>query len=320
MFHTKRSVPVVNALAVAASLAAAGSALGQFGYGVTNAGLLFRFELSNPNTTYTEIGNVGFTPVGIDFRPGTSELYALSVGPNTSQLHTININSGASTPVGAGFASSGAGYDLTGNQTFGFDFNPTTLQADNSMRIRLVSTGNANLRLNSSTGLISNVDTQLQFANGASPFISGAAYINSAAATQGGTTSLYGLDTRNNALVVIDPPNFGTVTTVGQFGVTINNTVNNVGFDILTAIGSNDPTIGGDTGYAVLRRPDAPVGNPGAYLLYNVNLATGLITNGALVGTGADFQGGFAVLIPAPASAVVLGLGALAAARRRRNA
>jgi hypothetical protein len=75
----------------------------------------------------------------------------------------------------------------------------------------------------------------------------------------------------------------------------------------------------------VLKRPDAPVGGPlGAYLLYNVNLATGEIQNGRRVGSvvsPSDFTGGFAVRpLPEPASIVmwVVGLAAYAAARRRQ--
>ncbi|MBM3726159.1 MAG: DUF4394 domain-containing protein [Acidobacteria bacterium] len=123
---------------------------GPLAFGVNGQGLLFRFDVDSP-AVVTEIGNLGFVPVGIDFRPSTSTLYALGVGRATTQLYTVNIATGAATPVGAGFATSGMNYNL-GGQTIGFDFNPTTLQADSSMRIRVVGSGGANLRLNSSTG------------------------------------------------------------------------------------------------------------------------------------------------------------------------
>lgn len=75
-----------------------------------------------------------------------------------------------------------------------------------------------------------------------------------------------------------------------------------------------------DQGYAVLRRTST---SGGAYLLYNVNLGTGSITSGALVGggAGADFTGGFAVspFIPAPGALGALATAAVVLGARRRR-
>ena len=153
-------------------------------YGVSSSGLLFRFDVTTPSAV-TEVGNLGFLPEAIDFRPGSSVLFAIDVGPATSQIYTIDVQTGIATAVGSGFLSSiPASYDLTGVQTFGFDFNPTTLQADNSMRIRLVSSNGANLRLNSSTGTVAAVDGAI---NGAAATVDGSAYINNTP-TMGGAT------------------------------------------------------------------------------------------------------------------------------------
>lgn len=321
----------IFAAVVALASCICSSGLAQIGYGVNAVGNLFSFDTNNPSVV-TTIGPVGFVPKGIDFRPGTATLYAINVGANTTQLYTIDINTGAATPVGAGFNSSGSvsgsSYVLTANQTYGFDFNPKTLQADNSMWIRLVGTSGVNLRLNSSTGDIAAVDTGLLMSpSGNSPFVDAAAYINNIP-ENGGTTSLYDMDSRNDKLFLQNPPNAGTLTEVGAFGVTIDANAN-IGFDIYTTPGDADLTIGGDTAFAVLTRPDAPIGGPlGAYLLYHVNLATGQITNGALVGPAAspfDFAGGFAVLpveIPEPASvtlATLLVAIACGAFRRRAS-
>lgn len=317
----------VRASAVLSVLLLAGAASGAgVGYGVSAAGTLFSFNLDAPLGSVSSIGNVGFVPEGLDFRPGTSTLYAVDVGPTTTQVYTIDINTGAATPVGAGFATAPAagGYNLGGAQTFGFDFNPTTLQVDNSMRIRLISSGGSNLRLNSSTGGVAGIDAALSFFGGGdAPQADAAAYINSASATQGGTTTLFVMDPSTDSLYTQNPPNGGVLNLVGPFGVTINAQAS-ISFDILTDPSSVDTGIGGDSGFAVYRRADAPIGNPGAWVLYNVNLGTGSTTGGTLVGSQdlpADFTGGFAVLIPAPGLAGVgamSGLAALAGLRRRR--
>jgi len=321
---------VVLVSVVLAVVGANAPCLAQIGYGVNSAGNLFRFDTDSP-AVVTTIGPVGFLPEGIDFRPSSTTLYAIDIGPNTSRLYTIDITTGTATPIGAGFNSSGsvngAAYDLTVNQTFGFDVNPKTLQADTSIRIRLVGTSGVNLRLHSGTGDIAAVDTPLIISpSGASPFVDGVAYINNIAEI-GGTTLLHDMDSRNDKLYTQNPPNNGTLIEVGAFGATID-ALANIGFDIYTTPGDADLTIGGDFGFAVLQRPDAPVGGPfGAYMLYDVNLATGAITNGALVGPAAtpfDFVGGFSVLpipIPEPScfALVVFVAMSMTGVRRRRN-
>jgi Domain of unknown function (DUF4394)/PEP-CTERM motif len=311
--------------ACAVALTLGGISLAQTGFGVDANGSLFRFDVTAPGSIpTTTIGNVGFVPEGIDFRPGTNSLYAIDIGPVTSQLYTININTAAATPVGAGFASVVAGsYDLSVNQRFGFDFNPSTLQADNSMRIRLVSTANENLRLNSSTGLVAASDTDLLIQpGGSSPFVDGAAYMNNVPNMGTFATTLYDMDSRNDSLYTQSPPNNGQLNLVGPFGVTIDAN-SGIGFDIYTVPNDADVGLGGDSGYAVLTRNAT---QSGAYLLYQVNLATGGISNGKLVGpvgTPADFTGGFSIAplaIPEPATLalVLIGLAACGAIRRGR--
>jgi hypothetical protein len=316
-----------SALALALLAAPSSHAQVVTGYGVNSAGTLFSFDVAAPAnvTTHGAVGAVGFVPEGIDFRPGTSTLYAIDVGPNTTSLYTLNITSGASTLVGS-FNSTGMDYDLTGNQDFGFDFNPKTLQGDDSMRIRLVATNNSNLRLNSSTGQIAGVDTDLAFANQNSPFVSAAAYINNAPANAG-ETQLFVMDTRNDAmLTLLGNPNAGVVSNVGDFGVGIN-AQGNISFDVYTQVGGDGGGVAGDVGYAVFQRPDAPINGPlGAYLLYSVNLSTGGTTGGALVGpamTPFDFDGGFAVLpgpIPEPTSWALAAVACAVLVRRRSRA
>jgi hypothetical protein len=295
----------------------------QVGYGVNGSGQLFKFDVNG--IAPAPVTNIGaplpFVPEGIDFRPSSKRLYAIDVGPNTTQLYRINILTGVPTAIGPGFNSTGAGYDLTTSTAFGFDFNPKTLQVDGSMRIRLVNSANQNLRLNSSTGLIANVDTPLMIPPTTSPFVDAVAYINNIAEQSGpptAVTTLYDMDSRNESLYTQNPPNNGTLNLVGPFGVGIDATTR-IHFDIHTDLASTDTTIGGDQGYAVFKRPDAPPvpGPTGSYLLYNVNLGTGATTQGRLVGsavTPANFDGGFAVVptIPEPSSALLAGLAVFA--------
>jgi hypothetical protein len=295
------------AFACAATFALAASADAQTGYGVNSAGSLFSFDVNSPGTVNT-IANLPFVPEAIDFRPGTRDLYALDVEADTTQLYRIDVVTGGVMAVGDGFPSEVTGqpsgnYSLLG-ATIGFDFNPRTLQPDGSVRIRVVASTGTNLRLNSDTGQIAAVDTPLDYPAAdpnaaATPMVDAAAYINSARSTAAGagTTTLYVIDFGTDDLATQNPPNAGQLNTVGPLGAAVN-ADSGIGFDIVTDPASADDTIGGDRGYAVLRRPDAPVGSEGAYLLYDVNLSTGQITGGRLVGAGAgmDFTGGFAVL------------------------
>ncbi len=320
-----RRAILVLCVSVCASLLASPVARAQTGYGVTANGALFRFDVNSP-AVITPIGNMGVVTDAIDFRPGTGILYGIDVGPTTSQLYTINTATAAVTPVGPGFPSvvaGAAGYNIA-DQTIGLDFNPRTLQGDGSMRIRLVSSRAMNLRLNSDTGLVAAVDTPLTQILAVVPNVDAVAYTNSGASTAGGVTTLFGIDhsfdnlVRQGGVDGTPSPNGGFLTGIGSLGVSIN-ALQNVGFDIFST--GTDDSNADELAYAVYVRPDAPVGDPGKYLLYDVNLGTGATTNGRLVGGGIDFAGGFAV-IPEPGSIALCLVGALAAAcvaRRRRS-
>ena len=297
----------------------------QTGFGVDGNGNLFSFDVTAPGSIpITPIGNVGFVPEGIDFRPGTNTLYAIEIGAATTQLFTVDISTAVATPVGAGFNTidAGLGYNLGGSQRFGFDFNPSTLQRDNSMRIRLVGQNSDNLRLNSSTGLINTVDTDLLIPPSSSPFVDGAAYLNNVPNAGTFATTLYDMDSRNDSLYTQNPPNNGTLNLVGAFFAGIGENANEgIGFDIYTVPGDADPSTTGDSAYAVLTRPNT---QSGAYLLYEVSLGLGTISNGKLVGpvgSPSDFTGGFAIAplpIPEPGSGT-FSLGHAALGLRRKS-
>jgi hypothetical protein len=148
--------------------------------------------------------------LGLDFRPLNGQLYALG---STSRLYTINLASGAATPIGTGAFST-----LLSGTDFGFDFNPTV------DRIRLVSNTGQNLRLNPLDGTVAAVDAAL---NPGTPMVTSAAYTNNFAGTT--STSLLVIDHSTNKLFTQTPPNNGTLVELGNLGIDIDA---NTGFDI----------------------------------------------------------------------------------------
>lgn len=202
---------------------------------------LFRF---NPTTgTSTSATLTGLlaseTIVGMDFRPATGQLYAIT---NQSRLVTVNPANGALTAVGAVLSPAISG------TTFGFDFNPTV------DRIRLVSNTGQNLRLHPDLGTVVFTDGNL---NPGTPSVNAAAYSNSIAGAT--TTTLFVIDSTTDKLYMQNPPNAGTLVEVGSLGV---NVEADNGFDIGGSSG---------TAFAVLK-----VG--GTSSVYAINLTTGAAT------------------------------------------
>jgi hypothetical protein len=179
--------------------------------------------------------------VGIDFRPATSQLYAMG---SSSRIYTINLGNGAATQVGA------AAFTPALNGTdFGFDFNPTV------DRIRVVSNAGQNLRLNPITGAVAAVDSTLR---PGTPQVSAAAYTNNFAGAT--ATRLFVIDHNSDRLFEQNPPNNGVLVDIGALGVDI--------------AASNGFDIGGTSNNAWLI---ATVG--GGYKIYSVNTTTGAAGN-----------------------------------------
>jgi hypothetical protein len=232
MSHILRRTLGLLALAAAGALAipAAASAAEAF-YAVTQDNRLATFQSDNVTNTEPSHPLTGLASgeniVGLDVRPANGQLYALG---KSSRLYVINPRTGAARVVGAGpFAPALAGV------SFGFDFNPT------SDRIRVTSDAEQNLRLNPDDGTVAGVDTNLAYAAGdpgagTVPNVAASAYTNSFAGAT--STTLYDIDNARHALVIQNPPNDGTLTTVGALGTT-NNAVtfdigeNNIGYAVL---------------------------------------------------------------------------------------
>jgi hypothetical protein len=203
--------------------------------------------------------------VGMDFRPSTGLLWALS---NAGQQYIINTATAVASPFGAP-----SDVPLDARASYGYDFNPT---AD---RIRVTNSAGQNVRYDPTTGAAVdfdpaapgiNPDTGLAYVPGdsgagATPRIVGSAYTNNLA---GGTpTTLYDIDSARDVLATQGSvggtptsPNNGQLFTVGSTNV---NVPDAMGFDIVTEASV-------DKGFAVF----AP-GGRGTTNLYSVNLVTG---------------------------------------------
>lgn len=261
--------------------------------GVTTDNKLVSFRANNPGQLLStvQLTNLagGETITGIDFRPGTGELFGIT---STNLIVTIDRDTGR--VIVRGFAIDPGGFAAGANT--GFDFNPTV------DRLRLVNTGNDNLRYNPVTFTPVDVDgvtpglqgdTDLAFiatdANvGQDPTITGVAYDRND--NDGATAStLFGIDSVLNILVrqgAVDgnagdvagggSPNGGLLNTIGALGV---DPTNLVGFDI-----SADGRLGKGVALAAMQLQ----GETGSKL-FVINLQSGLTNQPAggasLVGT-----------------------------------
>ena len=159
--------------------------------------------------------------IGIDFRPANGVLYGVGrIGSDpVGQLYTIDVYSGAATPVGA------RTIPLNG-MAFGFDFNPVP------DRLRIVSDAGQNIRVNPDNGAVAGTDTNLAYAamgdpnSGRTPRVVAVAYTNPENDPQT-NTALHDLDVdraadmgaNGDVLDIQVPPNGGVLNTVGRLGV-----------------------------------------------------------------------------------------------------
>ncbi len=244
---------------------------GTEGYSYTAEGQLIAFPLENgsdPVTSRAIGAPVGGDVKGLDFLPGTTSLFSIDVNTTTAQLTIVDPETGGRSAVGDGFPTTGtmpAAYTISPNSSYGFDFNPTTLQMDGSARIRLVDSAGNSLRLNSATGEIGAVDAMLAYSGGmpALSTVVAAAYTNSDVVRTGATapgTQLFYIDAANDSLVTLETnPNGGQFTPVGPLGIDV---VAVAGFDIFIVDGRN-------IGFALLQDTSGMIN------LYLVDLITG---------------------------------------------
>lgn len=239
------------AFVLAAAVPAAGASAADL-LGLTTGDELIRFDQTNPGNLSLFVTVTGLQAgedlVGIAYRASTGQVYGVG---DTSRLYTINLETGAATQVGnSQFATLLSGTD------FAVDWNPVTDQ------IRVVSDMDQNLRVSPVDGTAI-VDTPVAFAVGdpnaaADPAVTAGAYTNG---FQGAAaTTLFVIDTTLNILATQNPPNDGTLTTIGALGV-----------DPTAAAGMSSSLANGGTLLAALT-----VG--GASNLYTINATTGAAT------------------------------------------
>lgn len=202
-------------------------------FGITANNILVNFNAGTPGTLASAVAITGLQSgeicLSIDFRTGTGQLFTVT---SQSRIYTIDTATGVATAVSqTPLATAVAGME------FDIDFNPTV------DRIRLVSDGDQNLRLNPTTAAVASTDTMLTFAPGdanaaSNPTIVAAAYDRSFPGTT--ATTLYVVDSELNILGTQGSlnsapvsPNTGQIMTVAALGVDVGPMT---GFDI-SAVG-----------------------------------------------------------------------------------
>ncbi|MFM7427878.1 MAG: DUF4394 domain-containing protein [Elainella sp.] len=279
---------------------------------IVKDGNLIQFDVYNPDRPNSPIPITGLgsgeTLVGIDVRPQTGKLYGLTSSGSGVRLYLISPQTGVAVPLTSAPVQfddgQGNPVSVQGN-SFGFDFNPTV------DRIRVVTSGGQNFRLNPNTGQIIdgnnggstpvagvNPDGPI---NGATTMVEGTAYTNNAPNVS--VTTQYTLDAASNSLLIQNPPNSGSQTQprpITLQGSPLDFTAVN-GFDIpagVTVTAANQLASG--QGLAALTVA-------GATALYAIDLTTGAAERLGDLGPGA-IQGFATQSEPVPGGFPLIGL------------
>jgi len=206
----------------------------------------------------------------MDVRPANNTLYLLGYNSTTgaAQIYTINAATGVARAV-----STTPVMLVLGTGKVSVDFNP---MAD---RIRVIGRNGNSYRLNPVDGTLSATDTPLAYATGdanagSTPNIGAVAYTNSVVSPS--ATTLYDYDLNLNILATQNPPNNGTLNTVGATGITVNATTPNVDMDIFY-----DPATATNLAYLV-----ANTGTNTNSSLYMLNLGSGATMALGAIGNG----------------------------------
>jgi hypothetical protein len=247
MTITRTRIALVAGVAALAAAAPRAAHAAEAFYGVAGGNTLVTFHSDAPGAIRTAAPITGLQAgeqvLALDVRPASGQLYALG---STSRLYILSPVSGAARPLGDPFTPPLAGTN------FGFDFNPAV------DRIRLVSDGRQNLRLNPDGGVVAAQDPALDYREGdpgagSNPQVGAATYTNDGA-------TLLAIDAARNALLAIDPPNDGKLRTVGPLGLDLNEPIS---FDVAS---DNTAYVSGSVG-------------GGPVSLFSADVATGTLTD-----------------------------------------
>lgn len=229
--------------------------------GLTADNRLLAFDPLTPNTLIATTAITGLaageTVVGLDVRPATGMLHALT---DAGRLYTLDADTGVATMAvplvndASTLGASGQPFNGLSGTRFSVDFNPA---AD---RLRVVSETGQNLRINVETGATLR-DGDISRAAPAS--VVAAAYVNSGVNPVRPTaTALFDLEANADVLAQ-QAANPGGLTDIGPLGVDTGATP---GFDI------------GGGGNGLVLAAIAPAGGSGPSSLYAVSLTTGAAT------------------------------------------
>jgi hypothetical protein len=236
---------------------------------------LLSFNSTAPGTvtavTVAGLG-AGESLVGIDYRPATGALYGITVdAENAGRLYVLNPDTGVATfsaLLVADPTDATTPYTSLNGTNFGVDFNPVP------DRLRVVSDTEQNLRINVDNGFVT-TDSEINPGNAT---LSGAAYANSFAGAT--ATTLYDIDLASDTLFTQNPPNNGTLVSVGSLGV---DATGFAGFDVISARAASGTVT--NQGFAALS-----VG--GATQLYTIDLTTGAAASlGGIAAGGGGIRG-----------------------------
>lgn len=291
-FKTMKISTPLKTGAVALLTALFSQAQAQTIYGTIGSTVLASFNAATPGTISSTVSITGITAgqtiEGLDFRPNTGQLYAFGYNSsgNMYQVYTINRTTGVATAINT------ATTIALGNGPIGFDFNPTV------DRIRVVSANGGNYRLHPATGLIAATDGTLSYTAGdpnagASPKIVTAGYTNSYIGAA--TTSLYNYDNSLNVVTLQNPPNNGSLITVGASGINTNTTSPMVDIDIFY-----DNMTSTNKAYLLANS----TGSATTDQLYSLNVSTGAATLIGAIGAASPVSN-IAVFIDRTAPALV---------------
>lgn len=241
------AVATASAVAAPAATVTAGPDV----YVLTTDNVLSRFGRTNNDPFGLERRDTvrGLLPgenlIGLDARPATGRLYALSdqgrlyvlTGPRATLVGTGPIvvpppaPSPSSSVSAAPTPSAPPQQGPEGATAIGIDFNPTV------DLIRVTVADGRNFRIDPDDGTVVGLDSNLSYVDqnaGTAPEVTGLGYTNDP-----GATTLFGIDSGRDTLVVqgsvagepgpVVSPNTGRLRTVGRLGVNVN-AIN--GFDV----------------------------------------------------------------------------------------